>query len=147
MHETISSTDGLKASCESFGMCTYCLIYFIMHLDLIIVNKDKTEVKKTDWFYSFFISFRATKKIEFRGCKRKFRDMKDRKGPSQPLKMKKIGNEGKRLVEKSENRCRTHWGHENNRPCSNSFDPGGSRQANSQVGVIHLVFALQILHL
>ena len=60
--------------------------------------------------------------------------MKDCKSPSQPLKKKMIGNEGKRLVEMSEKRCRTHRGHENNRPCSNSFDPGGSHQANSQVG-------------
>ena len=76
--------------------------------------------------------------------------MKDPKSPSQPMKKKKIGNEGKRLIEKSEKRCRTHWGHENNPRCSKLFDPGGSHQTNFQVGevgVIHLVFALQILRL
>jgi len=93
---------------------------------------------------------RARKQFLVRGCKRNFGEVKDPKSPSQPVKKKKIGNEGKRLVEKSEKRCRTHWGHENNRFCSKLFDPGGSHQTNFQVGevgVIHLVFALQILHL
>ncbi|XP_015753114.1 PREDICTED: uncharacterized protein LOC107332875 isoform X2 [Acropora digitifera] len=93
---------------------------------------------------------RARKQILVRGCKRNFGEVKDLKSPSQPVKKKKIGNEGKRLVEKSEKRCRTHWGHENNPRCSKLFDPGGSHQTNFQVGevgVIHLVFALQILRL
>ncbi|XP_067032159.1 uncharacterized protein [Acropora muricata] len=93
---------------------------------------------------------RARKQILVRGCKRNFGEVKDPKSPSQPMKKKKIGNEGKRLIEKSEKRCRTHWGHENNPRCSKLFDPGGSHQTNFQVGevgVIHLVFALQILHL
>jgi len=94
--------------------------------------------------------FGANKQFLVRGRKRNFGEVEDRKSPSQPVKKKKIGNEGKRLVEKSEKRCRTHWGHENNRFCSKLFDPGGSHQTNFQVGevgVIHLVFALQILHL
>ena len=145
MHETISSTDGLKATCESFGMQSYC---FMMHLNSLSL-KTRLKLRKLIVFIRFF-SFRARKQILVRGCKRNFGEVKDPKSPSQPMKKKKIGNEGKRLIEKSEKRCRTHWGHENNPRCSKLFDPGGSHQTNFQVGevgVIHLVFALQILRL
>mgnify|MGYP007058836846 FL=1 len=103
-----------------------------MHLSLLLI-KTRLKSRKLIVFIHFF-SFRARKQILPRGCQRKFGEVKDRKSPSQPLKKKMIGNEGKRLVEKSEKRCRTHRGHENKRPWSNSFNPGGSHQANSQVG-------------
>ena len=103
-----------------------------MHLSLLLI-KTRLKSRKLIVFIHFF-SFRARKQILPRGSQRKFGEVKDCKSPSQPLKKKMIGSEGKRLVEKSEKRCRAHRGHENNRPWSNSFDPGGSHQANSQVG-------------
>ena len=107
----------------------YVIINFVMHLSLLLI-KTRLKSRKLIVFIHFF-SFRARKQILARGCQRKFGEVKDRKSPSQPLKKKMIENEGKRLVETSEKRCRTHRGHENNHPCSNTFDPGGSHQANN----------------
>ena len=76
---------------------------FNINFVMLIINKDKAEVKKTDCFYSFFpvhnsfYSFfpvHTSKQTEARDRKRKFWEVK----PSQPYKKRRIENGALRLV-------------------------------------------------